>query len=86
MKNNIAYKVSQGSQDYPDGFVTESMETDEDVVDGYTVVSNEEFREIMLQNPVLMKKFLEEKSNIPKVPNEVRQGRPRIPPPQNQGS
>lgn len=75
---NIAYKVSKGSEQYPDGFITESIETDEDSLEGYTVVPMESFPKLVQESAQLLhnfndaKKFAQNKSvSAEKIPQQL---------------
>ncbi len=76
MKKNIAYKTAKGLPDYPDGFILESMETDEDTLDGYTVVPRDSFHDLMLASTALMQDFI--KTHPTRQPDN-KVGQPRIP-------
>lgn len=65
MSKNIAYKVASGNPDLPNGFITESMETDEDVVEGFIVVPSEQFQSLVLYSANLMKEFAQSHVGIP---------------------
>lgn len=54
---NIAYKVNQDNPNLPIGFIVEHIETDEDAVPGYLVVSKEVFSQMMSTNISLMRGF-----------------------------
>jgi hypothetical protein len=47
----VAYKVAKNDPNFPDGFITEHFGTDQEVVEGYSVVLLELFN-IMYQNNV----------------------------------
>src|SRR5258706_2119998 len=65
MLKNVAYKVASGIQGLPDGFITESMETDEDVVEGYTVVPHDKISELILKNVSLMQEVSKYHVGVP---------------------
>jgi hypothetical protein len=50
MKKNIAYKKTQGNNHYPDGTITDIIETDEDALDNYIVVPRDNFPKILEEN------------------------------------
>ena len=47
----VAYKIAKNDPNFPDGFITEHFGTDQDTVEGYSVVLLELFN-IMYQNNV----------------------------------
>jgi len=47
---NIAYKTSQNNPNLPNGFITEHFETDEEAVEGYTVVDKNIFSQLLENN------------------------------------
>jgi hypothetical protein len=54
---NIAYKTAHNDPNFPDGFITEHFETNENVLEGYTVVSLEVFNALFQNNIPLIRKF-----------------------------
>lgn len=62
---NVAYKVSVGDPNLPDGFITQSMETDEDVVEGFIVVPHDQFPSLVLASANLMKEFAQSHIGVP---------------------
>jgi hypothetical protein len=52
---NVAYKTMQNNPNIPDGFIVEHFDTDEDAVEGYTVVSVEMFSQLLMNNVTLMR-------------------------------
>lgn len=77
---NIAYKTSQGNPNLPNGFITDHFETDEDAIEGYTVVDKNVFSQL-LQNNVMLMRSHETSQNIkgagpgtppfPRIPNRL---------------
>ena len=63
MKKNIAYKQTQSEINYPNGFVKEFFETDDDLVEGYNVILREDFPKLMENNKKLMTSFVPDMSN-----------------------
>lgn len=73
---NIAYKVINNDPHYPNGFVKDSFETDEDNVNGYIVCSKEDFTIIMLNNVKLLQnydpsKIINPVKNAAELPNSL---------------
>ena len=58
---NIAYKVSQGNPNLPDGFVTDHFETDETAIEGYSIIPQAAFQTVLDNNIFLYRNF--EKGN-----------------------
>lgn len=54
---NIAYKVSKGAPNLPDGFVIEHFETTADNLEGYQVTSKEGFSNILANNGALYQQW-----------------------------
>lgn len=55
---NIAYKVSQGIKRLPDGFIIEWIETDQNSLEGYTVVDKINFDSLLANNNILLNNFI----------------------------
>jgi hypothetical protein len=66
---NIAYKTAQGIANLPDGFILDHIETDQDAVEGYTVVSKEAFSVLMANNVPLFRNFEKSRGVLPADPN-----------------
>lgn len=49
----IAYKTAKNDPNFPDGFITEHFETDQETLEGYTIASLEVFN-ILFQNNVTL--------------------------------
>jgi len=71
---NVAYKTMQNNPNVPNGFIIDHFETDEDVVEGYSVVSKDVFSQLLLNNVELMRGHEDNKGvvsadpNLPSVP------------------
>lgn len=66
---NIAYKTAQGIANLPDGFITDHIETDQDVLEGYTVVSKATFDALLANNVTLYRNFEKSRGVLPADPN-----------------
>lgn len=51
----IAYKTAQNDPNLPNGFITDHFETDEEVLDGYQVVTLDVFNTIFQNNVTLVR-------------------------------
>jgi hypothetical protein len=54
---NVAYKTIQNNPNFPDGFIIDHFETDDDVVEGFVVVNKEVFSQLLLNNITLMRAY-----------------------------
>ena len=54
---NVAYKTAQNDPNLPNGFITEHFATDQDVVEGYLVVSLDVFNALFQNNIILLRQF-----------------------------
>lgn len=54
---NVAYKTTKDAPGLPDGFVTEHFETDEDVEEGYSIVSKDNFAILLANNISLLQNY-----------------------------
>lgn len=61
---NIAYKTISGNPNLPNGFITEHFETDQDVLEGYTVVNKAAFDQLLINNVMMMRMHEENKVNV----------------------
>lgn len=52
---NIAYKTAKNDPNFPDGFITEHFETDQDTLEGYSIISLELFNIIYQNNIALIR-------------------------------
>lgn len=66
---NVAYKVSKGNPNLPDGFITEHFETDQDVEEGCIIVSNSTFSVLLENNVSLFRSFEASKGIVTADPN-----------------
>lgn len=64
----IAYKIAKNDPNLPDGFITEHIETDEESLEGYTVVTLDFFNAIFQNNAVLIRQDEASKETIVTVP------------------
>lgn len=60
---NIAYKTIENNPNFPNGFIIEHFETDEEVLEGYNIVDKTVFSQLLLQNVNMMRAF-ESQNNI----------------------
>lgn len=73
---NVAYKTMQNNPNIPDGFIIDHFETDQDVVEGYKVVSKATFDQLLMNNVDLMRAHENKKNvtsahpNLPPVPQK----------------
>lgn len=52
---NVAYKTMQNNPNVPNGFIVDHFETDEDKVEGYTVVPLSVFSQLLANNVTLLR-------------------------------
>lgn len=82
----IAYKVSQGSPNLPDGFITDHFQTDKDTVEGYQVATQQVFEKMLEYNVTLFRNWEASKgivtadSTLPAKPARPAQEAEPVPP------
>lgn len=86
----IAYKVSKGNPELPDGFITDHFEVTTPILEGYTVVSLEAFNSIFQGNATLLQAFERSRGIITVDSTQVPVETPKVaqavpPPPANNG-
>jgi len=54
-KKKIAYKTAKNLGDVPDGFIIDHFETTDNQVEGYTVVNQEVFSQLLANNVALIR-------------------------------
>jgi hypothetical protein len=69
---NVAYKTISGNPNYPNGFIIEHFETDQDAVEGYVVVDKSIFSQLLANNVAMMRMH---ESN-----NGIQSAHPNLPP------
>lgn len=67
---NVAYKTAEANPNFPNGFITEHFETDDEAVEGYTVVDKTVFSQLLIQNVNLMRSF-ETQNGITGAPSHI---------------
>lgn len=60
----IAYKVSQGSPNLPDGFIIDHFQTDKDAVEGYQIATQAVFEKMLEFNINLMRNWEKQKGLV----------------------
>ncbi len=66
---NVAFKVSFGDPNLPNGFITDHFGTDENSVDGYQIAPLEVFNNMIQNNITLVRQWEATQGVIPADPN-----------------